>query len=125
MSNLFNTLKSIPEDFRIDVEDDRTYMVHSPFQLPDGQCISLEVHRLDDGGVEITDNGESDAYVFVNGLTLNQTVRHVRPGVMVSELQTEEEIRLVVDSEDLVRDAIYEAIRLSLVMVHSAVRNPS
>ena len=58
----------------VDVAKDRCLLV-TPFRRPDGEMIQVEVQALADGGLRLSDAGDSIAYLHVNGLSVTRGVR--------------------------------------------------
>ena len=50
------------------------WFLATPFVRPDGEGIELELQVLLDGDISITDMGDTLGYLYVNGLTLSQTL---------------------------------------------------
>ena len=53
---------------------DRGRILMTPFELPDGTGITLELETLPNGNILISDMGDTLGYLFVNGLTLDKSV---------------------------------------------------
>ena len=63
MSNEFETKPS-----------DSGHFLITPFEMPDGTGITLELETLPNGDILINDMGDTLGYLFVNGLTLSKSV---------------------------------------------------
>ena len=50
------------------------WFLTTPFIRPDGEGIEIELQVLPDGDVSITDMGDTLGYLYVNGMTLSQTL---------------------------------------------------
>ena len=50
------------------------WFLSTPFVKPDGEGIEIELQALPNGRISMTDMGDTLGYLYVNGLTLSQTV---------------------------------------------------
>ena len=53
---------------------DSGHFLMTPFEMPDGTGITLELETLPNGDILINDLGDTLGYLFVNGLTLDKSV---------------------------------------------------
>ena len=66
-------LQLMSGDFQVTPTDTGCYVV-TPFMRPDGEAIELEMTTLPNGRIRLSDMGDTLGYLYVNGLTLTQTV---------------------------------------------------
>ena len=66
-------LERLSADFEVTPSDTGCFVL-TPFIRPDGEAIELELDTLPNGRVRLGDMGDTLGYLFVNGLTLSQTV---------------------------------------------------
>ena len=64
-------LTPIRAGYQIAPSDNGCFLV-TPFFRPDGEGIELELTSLPDGRIHIADMGDTLAYLYVNGMTLNE-----------------------------------------------------
>ena len=91
--------------------------VLTPFDRPDGEGITLEFETLPSGNIRISDMGDTFGYLFVNGLTLSQTIvdraRHISMSYGVSL----ESAMLVKETEpESAGEALHELIQATLAL---------
>ena len=66
-------LKWLSNEFETMPSDNGCFLM-TPFEMPDGTGITLELETLTDGNILINDMGDTLGYLFVNGLTLSKSV---------------------------------------------------
>ena len=86
--------------------------VLTPFVRPDGEAIELELTLLPNGNARLSDMGDTLGYLYVNGLSLTQSVmdkvRSVARRHQISLLQS----ALVIESEgELPGDAVHRLVQ--------------
>ena len=68
-----NYLAGLKVDFEWSPSEDGWFL-STPFVRPDGEGIEIELQALPDGRISMTDMGDTLGYLYVNGLTLSQTL---------------------------------------------------
>ena len=66
-------IQRLQADFEATKSDNGYYLL-TPFNMPDGQGIQLELENLPNGNILISDMGDTINYLFVNGLPLGKSV---------------------------------------------------
>ena len=66
-------MEALSDDFKAIPSDSGCFLL-TPFDRPDGEGIELEIETLPSGHILISDMGDSLGYLYINGLTLSQTV---------------------------------------------------
>ena len=66
-------IQRLQSDFEATKSDNGCYLL-TPFNMPDGQGIQLELENLSNGNIRISDMGDTISYLFVNGLPLGKPV---------------------------------------------------
>ena len=66
-------LKWLSKEFETKPSDSGHFLM-TPFEMPDGTGITLELETLPNGNILIKDMGDTLGYLFVNGLTLDKSV---------------------------------------------------
>ena len=66
-------LAELKVDFKCSTSADGWFL-STPFVRPDGEGVEIELQALPDGRIGISDMGDTLGYLYVNGLTLSQTL---------------------------------------------------
>ena len=93
-----NYLKWLSSEFET-TPSDRGCLLMTPFELPDGTGITLEIETLTSGNLRISDMGTTLGYLFANGLTLDQSMMDRIRSISIRHGASLESAALVIKTE--------------------------
>ena len=109
-------LRQLSNDFEMSQTDNGCFVL-TPFLRPDGEAIQLQVETGPDGNVRLSDMGDSLGYLYVNGLTLSNSVMESAQRISRGFGVTLSRNELSVESDDqAVGDALHRLIQAALAV---------
>ena len=107
-------LKLLSDDVEITPSDSGCYVL-TPFTRPDEEAIELELVSFANGSVRFSDMGDTLGYLYVNGLTLTQTVLDKTRNIARRNRVLLRQGALMIEGDDTMNgDALHQLIQATV-----------